>query len=473
MADSREKRPRPPLAEWWSLNPRLGSLVVALLSWLATTGIAASIQFYYDHYSILPVNESDSCASTKLNFGTNNATSQFNPIHMIGLPFVEAAGSKKKRRSTSSSPKISQAHLEICLATDGYRGHVSSLPNTKVNRQRLSWLLQVAGYSDLTLLSSSTPQHRAACWMLYQNKRLPSRKILFIQRYVMAILHFATQDPKQEASTATKITSSTWDWPMIRSFDPNIGTGNWMHPTKHECEWFGVVCQHHWKVAMHGLFIPSWIFAAISGNTRVITGLELSFLKLNGLLPRELSELPYLQELDVHGNDLQGVLPHKIVASLHQLQYLRLQMNGFFGAIPREIVNGLSHSLTELTLFGNYFNSKIPTQLGGLTKLTHLDLYANNFEGTIPYELGQLKQLEYLDLHDNDLRGSVPADVCKLRTAGKLKDLIADCLVTKQTPQPEVSCNCCTVCCAGLPVMKCVDVATGTEIKYPIKKTID
>lgn len=55
--------------------------------------------------------------------------------------------------------------------------------------------------------------------------------------------------------------------------------------------------------------------------------------------------------------------------------------------------------------------------------------------------------------------GSVPKEICDL----KLKDLIVDCL----GPAPEVSCKCCTVCCRGLPDMRCVDTATGKDVKQP------
>lgn len=101
---------------------------------------------------------------------------------------------------------------------------------------------------------------------------------------------------------------------------------------------------------------------------------------------------------------------------------------------------------------------------------THLSallsqLYANNFYGSIPTELGQLKTLESLDVHDNDLTGRMPRQVCQLRKH-KLKELVADCL----GPNPEVQCDCCTVCCKGLPEMKCVDVATGREVRLDMTK---
>ena len=210
--------------------------------------------------------------------------------------------------------------------------------------------------------------------------------------------------------------------------------GDWISPSKHECTWYGVSCHRR--------------------NGRV-KALQLGFLSLDGLLPRELSLLSSLQELDVHGCDLQGVVPHKLLASLSKLEYLRLHMNGFFGAIHREIV-GLQ-SLKHLVLFGNYFAGTIPTQIAQLRKLEVIDLYANQLSGTIPSQLAQLKRLKSLDVHDNNLVGTMPREICNM----KLDELVADCL----GPNPEVRCDCCTICCKGLPEMKCVDVKTGVVVK--------
>jgi Leucine-rich repeat (LRR) protein len=140
---------------------------------------------------------------------------------------------------------------------------------------------------------------------------------------------------------------------------------------------------------------------------------------------------------------------------MSSLEYLGLHMNGFFGSLQKEISK--MKSLKVLNLFGNYFGGTIPKELADMKHLVMIDLYANQFEGTIPSELGQLKKLRYFDAHDNNLVGSVPKELCKL----KLDELIVDCL----GPRPEVKCDCCTVCCSGLPEFKCVDQKTGKEIK--------
>lgn len=235
----------------------------------------------------------------------------------------------------------------------------------------------------------------------------------FAQRYALAVLYYATQgDEKWEIKT------------------------DWMSG-KHECSWYGVVC----------------------GDTpldrHTVVGLDLGFNQLNGLLPRELALLQNIIEVDFHGNDLQGIIPHGIMFAWKKCKILRLHMNGFFGELHSEI--GHMVSLEELHLFGNYLGGKLPKELAKLQKLRVIDVYANAFEGIIPSQLGSLKQLKELDVHDNFFIGSMPREICDR----KLKFLVADCL---EGAYKEIGCTCCTICCEGLPNMKCIDQATGKEV---------
>jgi hypothetical protein len=93
----------------------------------------------------------------------------------------------------------------------------------------------------------------------------------------------------------------------------------------------------------------------------------LGFNNLTGLFPRELKLLNKLKDVDLHGNELQGVLPNGVLEAWTSVEYLRLHMNGFFGQLPREI--GSLVKLKELHLFGNYFQGSIPVELAQLSKL--------------------------------------------------------------------------------------------------------
>jgi hypothetical protein len=350
-----------------------------------------------------------------------------------------AAKKKQQKKGRSSDISINPEFYNMCQGSP-------PLPQKAGNKKKLQWLVEATG--KRTLLAQTSPQHLAACWILYRDHKRSSKsnKSALLQRYGLATLHFST----------TNSNATVWDWNMVDLYDPRApavaattGTKttsidkkkittpkkshNWMSEKHHECSWHGVSCNWHSQVIQ----------------------LNLGFLKLDGLLPNnELGLFVELQELDLHGNDLEGVLPR--LAGLQKLETLRLNMNGFDGNLHSEI--GTMKSLKELSMFGNYMSSPIPSDLGLLRNLEVLDMSFNNLKGRVPTELGDLKNLRYLDLHHTDLTGKVPEEVCKLPN---LKELIMDWL----GPNAEVVCECCTVCCRGLPEMLCVEVETGKQVR--------
>jgi hypothetical protein len=345
---------------------------------------------------------------------------------LIVSTVTEGAKTKPKPipKPKSDSIVLTRELVNLCTGQSPISG--------KRMEQQLRWLIVASGEASLLLRTS--PQHSAACWMLYVDQQSQARntEYSYQQRYALVVLHYAS----------TKLNTTKWDWHMAMD-EPKIAAlshGNWMRTKTHECDWYGVTCHR---------------------RNRVVYDLNLGYLKLDGIIPRELSLLTGLKELDLHANDLQGIVPLRLIVSLPKLESLKLHMNGFFGAIQREITH--LKKLKELVLFGNYFGGTIPRELSELKKLQVIDLYANQMEGTIPSSLGQLKQLQLLDLHDNNLVGSVPAEVCALRKK-QLTELIVDCLPVGT--KAEVTCDCCTICCRGLPDFKCVNVKTGLEIQY-------
>ena len=60
-------------------------------------------------------------------------------------------------------------------------------------------------------------------------------------------------------------------------------------------------------------------------------------------------------------------------------------------------------------------------------------------------------------MNDNEFVGRMPKEICAL----KPQALAADCM----TPKPEVSCECCTLCCKGLPDPKCKDMRAAAKTK--------
>jgi len=192
---------------------------------------------------------------------------------------------------------------------------------SRKHNKALQWLFKNVG--ETNVVTSNTPQHEAACWMFRSGKGFTP------QRYVMAVIYYATKGAK-------------WDFNM-----------DWM-TSKHECSWYGVECNTFNKVVT----------------------LDLGYIKVDGLVPREIGLLSHLQDLDLHGNDLQGVIPHKLLTGLKKLEYLRLQMNGMFGAIHKEITN--MKNLKHLFLYGNYMAGTIPKELAQLKKLGKPSIFCCN-----------------------------------------------------------------------------------------------
>jgi hypothetical protein len=199
-----------------------------------------------------------------------------------------AASATKKKKDSYDTSKYARLCGKDKAPISSKKGHAA-----------LQWMLQTAGHFSLAMDGSH--QQKAACWILYE-KNMPSPKSkAFGQRFALAVLYYATSGPTK------------WKY-----------RDQWLSP-KSECTWFGVECD-------------SW---------GTVVALDLGFNDLNGLLPRELAVLQKLVEVDVHGNDLQGVVPHLIMAAWTNVEILRLHMNGFFGSLHTEI--GLMKSLSKST----------------------------------------------------------------------------------------------------------------------------
>jgi Leucine-rich repeat (LRR) protein len=137
-----------------------------------------------------------------------------------------------------------------------------------------------------------------------------------------------------------------------------------------------------------------------------VTKLLLNETGLAGPLPGiEILQLSALQELNLSGNRLTGVIPAEL-GQLRALVELSLNDNQLSGSIPPEL--GQLGALALLHLQGNQLSGSIPAELGQLEVLTDLRLHDNQLSGSIPAELGQLGALTVLGLHDNQLSGSIP-----------------------------------------------------------------
>ncbi|KAF4379064.1 hypothetical protein F8388_022151, partial [Cannabis sativa] len=125
----------------------------------------------------------------------------------------------------------------------------------------------------------------------------------------------------------------------------------------------------------------STMVPASFANFSNLTSLTLILCGLYGNFPKEIFQLPTLQNIDVTSNSkLQGSLPE-----FHQ-----------------------NNSLKRLVLSSSNFSGGLPTSIGNLWNLSWLDFSGCNFSGALPKSLGELRQLVYLDLSINKFTGQIP-----------------------------------------------------------------
>uniref|UniRef100_A0ACD5TWR3 Uncharacterized protein n=1 Tax=Avena sativa TaxID=4498 RepID=A0ACD5TWR3_AVESA len=201
--------------------------------------------------------------------------------------------------------------------------------------------------------------------------------------------------------------------------------------------------------------LPTWIAERVP---------DLSYLRLrhnmfSGCIPIQLTQLAYLQYLDLAYNRISGFVPHtvdnmkamtqdhtqglnnpldssydrpdgyseafysqnyddslEVVTKGQYLDYtssliyvvgLDLSCNSLVGEIPVEITSLVN--LKSLNISHNQFNGKIPETIGFLGSLESLDLSYNELSGGIPSSFSNMTMLSKLNLSYNNLSGRVPS----------------------------------------------------------------
>ncbi|ONI10807.1 hypothetical protein PRUPE_4G069200 [Prunus persica] len=125
---------------------------------------------------------------------------------------------------------------------------------------------------------------------------------------------------------------------------------------------------------------------------------------LPGMLPPQLVKLPYLKEIDLSLNYLNGTIPGEWGAM--QLTKISLLVNRLSGEIPKELGN--ITTLTYLTLEANQFSGVVPPELGNLINLGTLMLSSNRLTGKLPVALARLRNLTDFRINDNNFNGTIP-----------------------------------------------------------------
>ncbi|KAF9666677.1 hypothetical protein SADUNF_Sadunf16G0253600 [Salix dunnii] len=137
---------------------------------------------------------------------------------------------------------------------------------------------------------------------------------------------------------------------------------------------------------------------------------------LQGSLPPDLSRFPYLQEIDLSRNYLNGSIPREWGAT--QMTTISIIGNRFTGPIPKEIGN--ISTLVYFTVEFNQFSGVLPPELGNLSRLEKLHLTSNNFTGQLPAAFEKLTALKDFRIGDNQFTGEIPNLIEKWTNLQKL-----------------------------------------------------
>ncbi|KAH9723386.1 putative leucine-rich repeat receptor-like serine/threonine-protein kinase [Citrus sinensis] len=141
-----------------------------------------------------------------------------------------------------------------------------------------------------------------------------------------------------------------------------------------------------------------------NGTICHVVSIVLKAQNLPGVLPPEMARLPFLQEIDLTRNYLNGTLPLEW-ASL-PLVNISLLVNRLRGPIPRAFAN--ISTLTSLAIEYNHFSGVLPPELGNLPRLERILLGSNNFTGELPETFAMLVTLKDFRISDNHFTGKIP-----------------------------------------------------------------
>ncbi|QCE10158.1 serine/threonine-protein kinase PBS1 [Vigna unguiculata] len=155
----------------------------------------------------------------------------------------------------------------------------------------------------------------------------------------------------------------------------------------------------------------TWAYDIHNGTVCHVTRIFLKSQSLPGMLPQNLFKLPYLQEIDLSRNYLNGTIPKEWGST--KLVTIALLGNRLTGSIPIEITN--ISTLEDLNLEANQLSESLPPELANLTQIRRLVLSSNNFTGELPVALGKLSELKDFRIGDNQFSGKIPDFIQNLR----------------------------------------------------------
>ncbi|CAN7099475.1 unnamed protein product [Brassica rapa subsp. narinosa] len=221
------------------------------------------------------------------------------------------------------------------------------------------------------------------------------------------------------------------------------------------CNWIGVTCaRKHKRVTtlnLSGMKLSGVISHSI-GNLSFLTTLSLAHNSFHGSIPPEVGKLFRLQHLnlsnnlgerlDLAYNRMEGEIP-KSMSTLTRIKFLRLAQNKFSGVFPPAIYNPLLTSvsihpnklLLRYNSLGSYSSRDLDFlgSLNNCTQLQYLGVGYNRLGGKMPHAISNLSnQLTYLFLGGNFIFGSIPHDIGNLESLQTFK--VEQSLLTGELP---------------------------------------
>lgn len=137
---------------------------------------------------------------------------------------------------------------------------------------------------------------------------------------------------------------------------------------------------------------------------KFLTELNLSGSALNGTIPAEITQMTWLQKLNLANTVVSGQLPD--LSAMTSLMELDLTGTSINGTIPEFFPN--LPNLRKLALERTQYSGTIPESLGNCRGLTYLSVGSSRLNGTIPNVLAQLPNLSTIIIQDSVVVGTIP-----------------------------------------------------------------
>jgi hypothetical protein len=311
------------------------------------------------------------------------------------------------------------------------------------------------------LTDDESPQNTALEWVAGQAQFESLGRSRNVQRYVLAVLYYATYNVQHEY------------WNQEKGHVPTGWTSatNWVStdPDVKECDWEGVTCEGDAVVGIllreHKMSGKLPLELAFLSTTLKTIDLSTNSIYLNGdvsptplshlanvdtllmednyvvatsglpngleamtslvkvslsynLLQGEMDGAPFdkltkLTHLEIESNFLKGTLPPELLA-LQDLVYLYIRSNYLDLRLPDVLGNDTLPSLFAIWLDANNVTGPIPASVSDKTSLASFSITNTSLRSPIPAEMGKLTKMKRLWLYDNDLTGDIPTELGEL-----------------------------------------------------------